>query len=138
MTQNRYGATLIQDTADFFYLAGPAIKRIRAENVRVDMPPPEVNAVFYGWMFAHQIERVFDLTCEGHRRRAHPNVLILDQVRNLIDLDAITKATIKVPKIYDDQTLKVWLWYDDLVIQYCPYTPLDFGNVPASGSYFNI
>jgi hypothetical protein len=138
MSHNRYGATLIQDTADFFYLAGASIRRIRAENVRPDMPTPEGNAVFYSWMFAHQIERVFDLTCEGHRRRAHPNVLILDQVRNLIDLDAITKATIRVPQIYDDQTLKVWLWHNDLVIQYCPYTPLDFSNTSFSANNFNI
>lgn len=114
---NRYGATLIQDTADFFYLVGAEINQAYAENAHVCSEP---KASFYTWLIAHQIERVFGLICEGHKRRQHPNVQIVDQVRNLIDLDTITKATLVVPKIYDDQVLCVELWHDDLVIRYNP------------------
>jgi hypothetical protein len=138
MNLNRYGATLIQDTADFFYLAGPAFSEVIT---RADFPiDPFVDSwpAFYTWMFAHQIERVFGLTCDGHKRRAHPNVVIIDQVHNLIDLDTVTKSTLVVPRIYDDQTLEVSLWYDDLVIRYNPTRAMQLGSMRFSGTNSNI
>jgi hypothetical protein len=128
MSHNRYGATLIQDTADFFDLAGPAISSvILSAKFEIESWP-----AFYSWMFAHQIERVFGLSCEGHKRRSHPNVQFVDQIRNLVDLDHICKASLVVPKIYDDQVLEVSLWYDDLLIRYNPAPaphPLRFGDM---------
>ena len=146
---NRYGATLIQDTADFFYLAGTAIKQAHAEFARTSVGPGAYSLslpCFYTWLFAHQIENVFGLSCKGHHRRQHPNVQIVDQIKNVIDLDAITMATIVVPKIYEEQDLEVDLWYDDLVIRYVQpnvftmLTPASFQFSPdlKSGSTNNF
>lgn len=121
MTLNRYGATLIQDTVDFFYYARSAINQVLTEfnHVSVDsIAAPVTLPSFCSWLFAYQIERVFDLSCRGHGRRQHPYVRMVDRLHQLIDLDAITKATIRVPRIYGDQELDVWLWQDDLVIRY--------------------
>jgi hypothetical protein len=134
MNHNRYGATLIQDTSDFFYYTAPAFSSVILKTDQLIESWP----AFYTWMFAHQIERVFGLTCDGHKRRAHPNVQLIDQVRNLIDLDQITKATLVVPKIYDDQVLEIDLWYDDLVIRYSPPKTVQFGNSFFSATNSNI
>jgi hypothetical protein len=138
MTYNRYGGTLIQDTADFFYYFNAIILHVLAmrsdcvtivnadELQRTDMTyAAQIESLpsFHRWMFGHLIETVYGIPCKGHCRRQHPHHVIVDLMQkvasgNGLDLHKVFAATIKVPKIYDDQVLDVDLWYDDLVIRY--------------------
>jgi hypothetical protein len=112
----QHGVTLIQDTEEFKLLASAAVNFVIQRYPEVVYSP----ACFYTWMFAHLLEQVFGLSCEGHHRRAHPYREIVDRIRNYVDLDLIAKQTIMAPKIFDDQTINVDLWYDDLIIRFTP------------------
>jgi hypothetical protein len=125
---NHYDESLIQDTTDFFYYAGSTISQVLAHYAGIDSERV-TSAGFFDWLFAHQIERVFGFTCEGHGRREHPYVRLVDRMRNLIDLDGLTKAHLLVPQVYADQVVKVFTWGEDLVIQYNRPHPLNFGNM---------
>jgi hypothetical protein len=84
MTYNRYGGTLIQDTADFFYYFNAIILHVLAmrsdcvtivnadELQRTDMTyAAQIESLpsFHRWMFGHLIETVYGIPCKGCKRK---------------------------------------------------------------------
>ncbi|SAK59514.1 hypothetical protein AWB81_01856 [Caballeronia arationis] len=119
-------ATLIQDIREFFAIIQPPLLEIFEQD----------NVCFSGasiedtveWIIAQQIENCYGLSVQGHTRERSVYSALHDQVANALPypISLPVRQLIKVPLIYDDQSVSIDLRGTDLYVFYYIDTALLF------------
>jgi hypothetical protein len=119
-------ATLIQDVREFVAaIVPPLLEIFEQDNVCLAGASVEDTVE---WTIAHQIENCYGLSVQGHSRERSVYSALHDQLANVLPypISLLVRQLIKVPLIYDDQTLSVQLRGSDLYIGYYIDTALLF------------
>jgi hypothetical protein len=119
-------ATLIQDVREFVAIVQPPLLEIfEQDNVCFSGASVEDTVE---WVIAHQIENCYSLSVQGHTRERSVYSALHDQLANVLPypISLLVRQLIKVPLIFDDQTLVVQLRGSDLYIFYYIDTALLF------------
>jgi hypothetical protein len=119
-------ATLIQDVREFVAVVLPPLLEIFAQD-DVCFSGASVEDTVQ-WIIAHQIEDCYGLSVQGHRRERSVYSALHDQLANVLPfpISLPVRQLIKVPLIYDDQSISLELRGNDLYVFYYIDTALLF------------
>lgn len=103
----RHRAILIQDIREYSEYIKPFLNEFLASNKNLKLTEDSLLL----WIISEQLERIYYLFTDTHRRRAQPHEHVYYQVINglanqrQMNLETLTSFYIKAPRLYSDNSI---------------------------------